>query len=230
MVPLCLNGETLHIQRVATHLGHPVGIDNVNSIAIRNATRDLIWRTNYVMAKLADVRAFMFRTYCTSYYGSPLWQLDSNDVKGMVLISNWCLDLCHFTNHYHIMKIFVLICVICLCKTSRTSLSINRRFVLSKLNEDEYGECSVMNKQYLRSVYENKEKCVANGVLLKELCLLRDGILTTDLSRSDICHLIDFICTGWFYACSVSFCRHYSYFYYKLLYCIPCIKYEINYI
>jgi len=76
MVPLCLNGETLHIRRVATHLGHPAGIDNVNSIAISNTTRDLIWKTNYVMEKLgfcsADVRAFMFRTYCTSYYGSPL--------------------------------------------------------------------------------------------------------------------------------------------------------------
>ena len=83
-----------------------------------------------------------------------------------------------------------------LCKTSLTPVSINRRPLLSKLNENEYGECSVMNKQFLRSVYENKEKCVANGVLLKELCLLRDGILTTDLSRSDICHLIDFICTG----------------------------------
>jgi len=39
MVPLCLNGEILHIQRVATHLGHPVSIDNVNSIATqRHAT------------------------------------------------------------------------------------------------------------------------------------------------------------------------------------------------
>ena len=89
--------------------------------------------------------------------------------------------------------------------------------MLSKLNEDEYGECSVMNKQYLRSVYENKEKCVANGVLLKELCLLMDRILTTHLSRSDICHLIDFIFTGWFYACCVSFCRHCSDFYFKLV-------------
>ena len=92
MEPLCLNGETLNIQRVAPHLGHPVDIDNVNSITIRNVTRYLIWRTNYVIAKFgfcsADVCAFMFRTYCTSYYGSPLWQLDSNDVKGMVLISN----------------------------------------------------------------------------------------------------------------------------------------------
>ena len=76
MVSLCLNGESLHIQRVATHLCHPVGIDIVYSIAIRNATRDLIWRTNYVMGKLvfcsADVRAFMFHTYCPSYYGSLL--------------------------------------------------------------------------------------------------------------------------------------------------------------
>ena len=68
--------------------------------------------------------------------------------------------------------------------------------MLSKLNEDDYSECSVINKQYLRSVYENKEKCVANGVLPKGIVLLRGGILTTDLSCSDICHLIDFICTG----------------------------------
>ena len=55
-------------------------------------------------------------------------------------------------------------------------------------------------------------------------------MLTTDLSRSDICHLIDFICTGWLQTYSVSFCRHCSYFYYKLLYSIPCIKYKIMYI
>jgi len=83
-----------------------------------------------------------------------------------------------------------------LFKTSQTPVSINKRLLLSKLNQDEYGECSVMNKQYLISTYEYKEKCVANGVLLKEWCLLRDEILTTDLSRSDICHLIDFICTS----------------------------------
>jgi len=95
---------------------------------------------------------------------------------------------------------------------------------------DEYGEYSVINKQYLRSVYTNMEKYVASGILLKELCLLRDEILTTGLSRSDICHLIDFICTGWFYACFVSFCKHCSAFNYKLLYCMPCIKYKINFI
>ena len=95
MRPPCLNGETLNILRVATHLGHPVAINNVNYIAIRNAKRDLIWRTNYVMAKFgfysADVRAFMFRTYCTGYYGSPLWQLDSNDVKHLYVSWRNCI-------------------------------------------------------------------------------------------------------------------------------------------
>jgi hypothetical protein len=68
------------------------------------------------------------------------------------------------------------------------------RILLSKLNED--GECSIMNKQNLRSVYEDDEKSVANSFLLKELCQLRDGILITDLRLSDIPLLIDCICTG----------------------------------
>ena len=150
---------------------------------------------------------FIFRTYCTSYYGSPLWQLDSNDVKHFYVSWRNCISKiwniparthCRLLNHlcegystdFELMSRFMSfyqllsksenICThLCylLCKTSLTTVSINRRLLLSKLNEDEYG---------------NKEKCVANSVLLKELCLLRDGILTTDLSRS----LIDFICTG----------------------------------
>jgi len=83
-----------------------------------------------------------------------------------------------------------------LCKTSLTTVSINRKLLLSKLNEDEYGECSVMNKQYLRSVYENKEKCVAKGVCQRNCVDKGGGLLTMDISRSDICHLIDFICAG----------------------------------
>ena len=157
----------------------------------------------------------MFPTYCTSYYGSPLWQLDSNDVKHFYVTWRNCIrktlnHLCEgyiidfelmsrFMSFYQSLSKSKNICAhLCylLCKTPLTPVSINRRLLLSKLNEDECGECSVTNKQYLRSVYGNKEKCVANGGLLKELCLLRDGILTTDLSRSDIGHLNDFICTG----------------------------------
>ena len=145
----------------------------------------------------------------------------------MVLISNRCLDECHFTNHYQKVKTFLLICVICYITHP---VSINNILLLSKLNDEEYGECSVMNKQYFRSVYENKETCVANGVLLNELCLLRDGILSTDLSRTDIGHLIDCICIGWFYAFFVSFCRYCSYSYHKLLCCLSCIKHKQIYV
>ena len=90
MALLCWNRETQHIQRVATHLGHPVGIDNVNSIAIRKATRNVIRRTNYVMAKFvfssADVlyqllgitsRAVIVQwRYAFLFYTEKLYQAD----------------------------------------------------------------------------------------------------------------------------------------------------------
>ena len=65
------------------------------------------------------------------------------------------------------MKIFLLICVICYVKHPEPLYRLIGD-LLSKLNEDEYGKWSVMNKQYLNSVYENKGKCVANDVLLNE--------------------------------------------------------------
>ena len=78
-----INEETLQVQKYACHLGHPIGNENVNKIACNNALRDIVWRTNYVITKFgyctADIRSFMFRTYCTSFYGSPLWRLSSPD-------------------------------------------------------------------------------------------------------------------------------------------------------
>lgn len=207
-----------------------MGVDNVNTTAIGNAIRDLIWRTNYVMAKFgfcsSDVRAFMFRTYCTSYYGSPLWQLDSNDVKRFYVTWRNCIRKiwgiprrthCRLLNHlcegfgiefelmsrfmsfYHSISKSDNVCTqMCslLCKSSRTPVSINRRILLSKLNDD--GESLEINKHMvLRSVYhEDDDECRANGFLLKELCQMRDSILVTDLNDSDISHLIDYICTG----------------------------------
>ncbi len=45
----------------------------------------MVWRTNYVMAKFgacsANIRASLFRTYCTNYYDSPIWKLDSSTIQ-----------------------------------------------------------------------------------------------------------------------------------------------------
>ena len=68
-----------------------LGNENVRKVACNNALRDIVWRTNYVMTKFrsctADIRSFMFRTYCTSFYGSPLWRLSSPDINGLYVIS-----------------------------------------------------------------------------------------------------------------------------------------------
>ena len=56
-----------------------------------------------------------------------------------------------------------------LMSVNNTLKSVNRRLLLSKLNKDEYGECSVVNKQYIRSVNGNNEKYAGNSVLLKEM-------------------------------------------------------------
>ena len=40
----------------------------------------------------ADIRPFMFRTYCTSLYGCPLWRLSSPDITGYMLIGETVLE------------------------------------------------------------------------------------------------------------------------------------------
>ena len=47
MPPLSLNWEWLKVQPTATHLGHTVGNNNINNIAVCKVTRYIVWRTNY---------------------------------------------------------------------------------------------------------------------------------------------------------------------------------------
>ena len=83
MSSLTLNGETIIRQRIASHLGHVVGVDSHN-ITIRHAVNDLTWRTNYMLSKFAScnsqVKTRLFRTFCTNYYGCVLWRINSNVV------------------------------------------------------------------------------------------------------------------------------------------------------
>ena len=82
--PLIMNSQPLIIHSNATHLGRPVGNPDCNDLAVTKGINELTWRTNYVMRKFgfcaADIRLTMFRTYCTNYYGCPLWKLDSKSI------------------------------------------------------------------------------------------------------------------------------------------------------
>ena len=114
----------------------------------------------------ADVRAFMFQTYCTSYYGSPLWSLNSNIVNSSYVTCRSCIRKvlgiprrthCRLLNNlngglgieFELMSRYMSFlnsismsnnaCThLCylLCKSSQSHVAINRRILLCKLNTD----------------------------------------------------------------------------------------------
>ena len=74
-----------HIERVdsALHLGHYIGM-NYNKNNIDLAVGNLISRTNILLSMFGTcsryIRSSLFRSNCTSFYGSPLWNLNNNGI------------------------------------------------------------------------------------------------------------------------------------------------------
>ncbi len=64
------------------HLGHHIGL-NGNSDAISKGIGDLVYRTNYVIAKFGFCNS-LIETYCTSYYGCPLWNMSNCHINRFI--------------------------------------------------------------------------------------------------------------------------------------------------
>ena len=62
----------------ATHLGHIIG-PNVSESVMLNASATLTCNINFVLHNFShctyDVKFALFKSYCTSYYGSSLWNI-----------------------------------------------------------------------------------------------------------------------------------------------------------
>ena len=97
--------ETLQVQKFTFHLGHPIGNENVNKIVCNNGLRDIVWITNYVMTKFgsctSDIRSFVFCTYCTSFYGSPLWRLSSPYINELYVTWIKCVNVWNVSPRKH---------------------------------------------------------------------------------------------------------------------------------
>ena len=69
----------------ALHLGIYVGPD-AKKHNLRRAIHELYVRTNSVVSKYRfchfDTLRFLFNSFCTSFYGSPLWLLDTGAIEG----------------------------------------------------------------------------------------------------------------------------------------------------
>ena len=75
------NGVQLQSVGKASHLGHMIG-PNVKSDAVQNASQTLVKNVNSILCNFKvctyDVKLRLFNSYCTAFYGCPLWNLSDN--------------------------------------------------------------------------------------------------------------------------------------------------------
>jgi hypothetical protein len=184
-----MNGQVIPLQNSVTHLGHYIGNTECKKSVIDKGISDLITRTNFILSKFgscdSNVRNYLFRTYCTSYYGSPLWSLCDKYIERFYC--NWrkCIRrvwnvprnthcrfleflyggknieiqlLSRFLNFYlGVMNSENHIVSICakVCVTSLSVVARNRRMLLYKLNDD--------GQIFEKPKYIIKKKLVSTG-------------------------------------------------------------------
>ncbi len=84
-----MNGEPIVKADNTLHLGHYVGktahVKNISS-----GVSNLITGTNTMLSRFhhcsSDVKSSLFQSYCTSYYGSVLWPLNTNEINRLYVL------------------------------------------------------------------------------------------------------------------------------------------------
>jgi hypothetical protein len=78
-----LNGDDIEYTQKAIHLGTVIG-SGADQANIKKAISDLHVSTNMLASTFShcssDVLCSLFKTNCTSFYGSPLWNLDQTQI------------------------------------------------------------------------------------------------------------------------------------------------------
>ena len=79
-----VNGAELHRANATVHLGHHISTNDNDSLV--SAAIGQFWRGfNMFMADFSQIhshiKCHLFKLYCCSYYGAPLWYLQSNMVS-----------------------------------------------------------------------------------------------------------------------------------------------------
>ena len=82
-IPFYFNGTLVDYSQKAVHLGNIIGPD-AHIDMVRNMCQDLIWRTNSVIDNFSfcepSTLCQLFKSYCTSFYGISLWNLEDKSV------------------------------------------------------------------------------------------------------------------------------------------------------
>ena len=222
------------IERVdsALHLGHHIGM-NYNKKNIDLAVGNLISRTNILLSRFGtcscDIRSSLFRSYCTSFYGSPLWNLNNNDIQRFYTVWRKCIrrlwGIPYRTRSKYLATLqkdnpidIQLLCryikfmkcngssnnsLVILCnnlqKHGDTPNAVNYRKLMNMINnggEDKIDNgimCDTYKANILRTCIVPVD-VVVNVKIIEELSLMKNGVLNSELSKSEIDELLQNIC------------------------------------
>ena len=212
-----LSGRDIQQRDSATHLGSIIG-DNYSKLNVKKAVSNLYCATNILMSKFGfcsvDVLSSLFFSYCSSFYGCPLW--DFSDIDLIVTAWRKCLKRVWKLNIRTRSKF-----IIHLPNGDIKSLLLTRAFnfyaqcvnsnnvlIKSVMKSCIFNHCIFNDNLHLCSarssiqlynlfldvnlvrkklhVFCHDEEAVAETSVLIELCLIRDNVYTSDLLSHDI--------------------------------------------
>jgi hypothetical protein len=209
-VNLRLNGRIIQQNSTAVHLGTTIG-DNSSTRNVKKAASDLYCLTNVLMCKFGhcsiDVLSALFFSYCSSFYGCPLWDLRNIEpiltAWRKCLKRIWKLNIRTRTKYINNLPKGNLISALLIHSLSfyMQCLSSSNAIVKLASNYCFYGcmysvisenvhLCSVLSSVPLRFIFDDfenvksiiqrgmyDEATIAESLALKDLCYLRDGLM-----------------------------------------------------
>ena len=208
---------------------------NGSTANVNKAVNELFFRVNVMMSSFGycstDVLCSLFDTFCTSFYGSPLWRLDEGYLKEVTVAWRKCLRRvlgvdCRTRSRYLpllISKPDIRTQFLChfMSFSSNCSSSSNVKLRLAhslalysnsvagdNLRETLYvlgWNYSVLDHAYKenicvkKKIIEKWKKLIsaddlATVEMIKEVLLMRDGLLTSPLSKDEQENLLYNIC------------------------------------
>ena len=76
---LTINGDKIKVVDNALHLGHYIG-NNSDKLNTTKGIQDMVSKTNMIIARFgfcySNIKSQLFESYCCSYYGCPIWNLN----------------------------------------------------------------------------------------------------------------------------------------------------------
>jgi len=220
---LSLNGNVIERYDNGTHLGHSVGICP-NKINIRNACSKLYSAVNVMLRRFGScytrTKYRLFCIYCTSFYGSPLWNLESKDMEYFYVAWRKCVrkiwsipNMTHCNLLPHICDclpinmqllsrfgVFFSSCLfsdnilvnICakMCN-GYTAAASNKKILYKTL-----GNCDNL-KLKLHTMWASMKNTdtIYRCEFIKELCDIQDHVKLCALSSLEISEILNHVCT-----------------------------------